>query len=175
MRSGLFFAFAFLCAAVLATIGAVLVARARGRGPGFPACGRCGYDVSATLGTSARCPECGSAFAEFGVVAPRGRRDPVVLGMGIAILVAVGTCVGAPVVSSVFFVQARQARQEAAAARAAAAAAAAAAANAAPQAPGAQPAPEAPPPQEPQAPPPAADEGEAAGRGADAPAASPPS
>ena len=40
--------------------GVILIIMSRRRSKGYPACGKCGYDVSGTLGTTtARCPECG--------------------------------------------------------------------------------------------------------------------
>jgi hypothetical protein len=48
--------------------------RRRG-GLGFPACGNCQYDVTATLGTSLTCPECGNDLRASGVQAPDGKRS----------------------------------------------------------------------------------------------------
>ncbi len=53
-----------------------LAVRARWKRRGYPSCGRCGYDVSRTVGVVARCPECGSAFTEVGIVPPHRRRKP---------------------------------------------------------------------------------------------------
>lgn len=75
--------------------GIVLIMMSKRKGKGYPACGRCGYDVSATLGTtSARCPECGGEFAVVGVLPPvtPTRRWP--LTVGVLLVVFPITCVG---------------------------------------------------------------------------------
>ena len=54
--------FAFNAIAVIA-----LVRWLRASRRGHPACGQCGYDVTGSIGTAVRCPECGAAFAEVGL------------------------------------------------------------------------------------------------------------
>jgi hypothetical protein len=39
--------------------------------PRYPSCGRCGYDLSGSLGRTTLCPECGSPFA-LGGIRPAG-------------------------------------------------------------------------------------------------------
>lgn len=89
--------------AVLTAGGVMLVVRSRRRGSvhEYPACGKCGYDVTATVGGTGRCPECGSALIEVGVLAPRGKagRDRLMLWMGIGMLVLVAGCVGTTIVN----------------------------------------------------------------------------
>ncbi len=58
------------------------------RGPSVcPSCGRCGYDLSASIGSVARCPECGSAFAEVGIHRPGPRQRPILLAAGAALMI----------------------------------------------------------------------------------------
>lgn len=54
-------------------VGTWLVVRGFRGGSAFPSCGRCGYDVTGTIGSATRYPECGSPFAEVGIDRPRGR------------------------------------------------------------------------------------------------------
>ncbi len=70
-------AFLLLLIPLLGVVGGVALAvRARWKRRGYPACGGCGYDVSRTVGVVARCPECGAAFTEVGIVPPRRRSKP---------------------------------------------------------------------------------------------------
>ncbi len=83
--------------ALLTLGGVTLIVRSRRGGKEYPACGRCGYDVTATVGGTGRCPECGFALIEVGVLPPRGkaaRRDPLMLFTGIAMLLVVTGCAG---------------------------------------------------------------------------------
>jgi hypothetical protein len=60
--------YSLVVAVVIAiALGAVLALTSRPRGPGYAACGRCRYDVGATLGQSATCPECGTPLFVAGV------------------------------------------------------------------------------------------------------------
>ena len=70
--------FLVLAAPVLA--GVLLLRRSRALRVAEACCGGCRYPVSATSGTTPRCPECGALFSEVGVLAPRtrGRVVPVV-------------------------------------------------------------------------------------------------
>ena len=63
-------AFLVLLAAVIVAVA--MAVRLRSKSPNHPACGRCGYDVTATVGHSDRCPECGALFIEVGIVPPAG-------------------------------------------------------------------------------------------------------
>ena len=70
-------AFLLLLIPLLGVVGGVALAvRARWKRREYPSCGRCGYDVSRTVGVVARCPECGAAFTEVGIVPPRRRSKP---------------------------------------------------------------------------------------------------
>lgn len=110
--------------------GIILIIASRGRGLGYPACGVCKYDLSATIGAASRCPECGAEFAQVGILPPRGRRKPLLLWAGILLLMAPSSCVG---IGLLRFSQQRmsQARQATIAAQQAAAGAQAASASAA--------------------------------------------
>lgn len=108
----------FLLLLALPVIGGiVLIALSRKRGKGHPACGKCGYDVTGTLGTTnARCPECGSDFGVVGILPPdtRTRRGP--LTIGILLIAFPATCIGASVLMTrASYVRASQAAQAAAA------------------------------------------------------------
>ncbi len=74
---------------IFLAIGVLLLLRSRPRGPGHPACGKCGYDVGGSVGTVTRCPECGSPFMEVGILPPRGKRNSIMLASGIVIIVFV--------------------------------------------------------------------------------------
>jgi transposase-like protein len=134
------FLVALLIMTALLSAGIVLIVQARRRGVSHPACGECGYDVTATVGTTDRCPECGKPFLEVGITPPGRRTRPVMLSAGIVMVVLAVGCFGSGVVAQISYVQAQRARsqamaamarQQAAIARAAEAQAAQAAAEAA--------------------------------------------
>ena len=75
-------------------IGVLLIVKSKGRGPSYPACGGCGYDVSGTVGNAARCPECGKDFVVVGIVPPVGKRNRGMLLTGVAVLLIPLMCVG---------------------------------------------------------------------------------
>ncbi len=111
-------------------VGIWLVLRGLRRGPAFPSCGKCGYDVSGSIGSVIRCPECGSAFAEVGILKPGGRRRPHLIVVAVVLVIlAVGSVGMAGSLLGV--VQAKRARAQAIAAQQAAAEAATAADEAA--------------------------------------------
>ena len=80
--------------------GVALMLNSRRRGLKFPSCGGCGYDVTGTVGTSTRCPECGQEFIAVGIVPPGGRRNPVTFWAGLALVVIPITCIGTGLVLS---------------------------------------------------------------------------
>ena len=82
----------FIVAQIVA--GVWLFVRGLRGGSGFPSCGKCGYDLSASLGSVARCPECGSAFAEVGINKPGPRKRPILLVAGGALVVIATGCLG---------------------------------------------------------------------------------
>ncbi len=86
---------------VPAGVGVMLIWGSRRRGAPYPTCGKCAYDLSGTIGAATRCPECGSEFAEVGIVPPRGRRKPTLLWSGVG-LVAVALTFGTMIMMSVF-------------------------------------------------------------------------
>jgi hypothetical protein len=66
--------------------GAVVMILGLRRGPSGARCGRCRYDVSASVGGGRdRCPECGALFVEAGITPPR-RRRPALVAIGAAML-----------------------------------------------------------------------------------------
>lgn len=100
MRSSVFGIVGILALLLMAAMfagGVVLIIFSRRRGAGHPACGQCGYDLTATLKTeSARCPECGMDLAEAGVIPAGGpkKRSTPMLVMGILLLLVCVTCIG---------------------------------------------------------------------------------
>lgn len=66
--------------------GIALILTARTRGKGHPACGRCGYDVTGSIGTVNRCPECGGTFTEVGVLPAGARRSRPMFWGGVMLL-----------------------------------------------------------------------------------------
>lgn len=85
---GLVFVLALLTAAVL------LIVFSRGKGNSYPACGKCGYDVSGSVGSVTRCPECGLDFTEAGIIPPGSKRNPFMFVGGIVLLVLTLGCFG---------------------------------------------------------------------------------
>jgi len=108
---------AFVIAPAVAGIWLIVVSRKRGLG--FPGCGRCKYDLSGTLGTAARCPECGADIKEVGVHAALTQRRTGALVAGIGLLCVPLLCIGAGIISAYATrSQLTQARQVAMAAQA---------------------------------------------------------
>ncbi len=114
---------------IMVVAGVLLIVFSRARGTAYPSCGRCGYDVSGSIGSVTRCPECGRDFTEVGILPPRRKRNPFMIGAGVVLIVLPLGCFG----STLLFtrgaaVQATAARRAATAQPAAAAQQAAAAA-----------------------------------------------
>ncbi len=120
----------FLLGVGLLVGGILLVVKAKSPSHAFPACGRCSYDLTASIGKVDRCPECGSAFAEVGILPPAGRRSAVKTVVGVVLLLA-GLIPFLLIVSGLFMglAASRAAGQRIAAQQAAAQAAQAAAAT----------------------------------------------
>ena len=100
-------------------LGALLIILARRGGKGYPACGKCGYDVGGSVGTVTRCPECGSPFTEAGILPPRGKRNPIMLTSGIVLVVLVLGCVGTALTTALYSTRKAEQQRAAAAAQAA--------------------------------------------------------
>ena len=75
-------------------VGIWLVLRELRGGAAFPACGKCGYDVTGSIGSAIRCPECGCAFAEVGIHKPSGRHRPALIVVSVVLIVASVGCLG---------------------------------------------------------------------------------
>ena len=75
-------------------VGIWLIVRGFRGGPAFPSCGKCGYDVTGTIGSATRCPECGTQFAEAGIIKPRGKQRPLMTIGGLVLIVAAVGCLG---------------------------------------------------------------------------------
>ncbi len=103
-------------------LGIWLVVRGLRGGPAFPSCGKCGYDVTGTIGSATRCPECGSPFAEVGIVRPGGKQRPLMAVGGLILIVLAVGCLGTSL-SGLMALKARQAQSRAISAQAAAQAA----------------------------------------------------
>jgi len=65
----------------------LIVASRRGRGRSYPACGACNYDLSGSVGSVPRCPECGADFKTVGITPPSGRRSTPMLISGIVLMI----------------------------------------------------------------------------------------
>ena len=102
--------------------GVALIIMSRRKGGPFPACGQCGYNISASIGTTTRCPECGGEFGEVGVRPTKARTHPAMLWIGLALVILPTTCIGLGVLR-VFLAQRQGESQRAAAITAQAAAA----------------------------------------------------
>lgn len=104
---------------LLLLAGAILLILSRRGRLAHPACGACGYDVTATVGSQDRCPECGERLVDAGVHPPgRPPRRTTMLAIGVVCLVLGGSC-GVLTVGPMLFAATRS---QAAAARARAAA-----------------------------------------------------
>ena len=110
----------FLIMVVPLAGGVLLIVFSRRRGPDHPACGKCGYNVHASIGSVTRCPECGADFGQAGITPPRGKckRNPVMIAAGLVLIVLAVGCFG----SSLLFQRARIAQARNAAAQKTAAA-----------------------------------------------------
>jgi len=90
----------FLLLAMLLTLivpligGIALIIKSRSKGLGFPSCGACQYDLTGTIGTAARCPECGAEFIKVGIVPPTSQRSRSLFWVGVSLLAVPLTCVG---------------------------------------------------------------------------------
>ena len=73
--------------------GVLLIVFSRTRGTDYPSCGRCGYDVSGSVGSVTRCPECGCDFTEVGILPPRRKRNPFMIAGGVVLIVLAVGCV----------------------------------------------------------------------------------
>ncbi len=90
------------------------------RGKPYPSCGKCGYNVTASVGAE-RCPECGLDFTVAGIVPAGGGRKPLLFWAATLLIVSSIGFLGMGL-SSYMYQRATQARQRAVAARQAAAA-----------------------------------------------------
>ncbi len=90
--------------------GVLLIVFSRRRGPDHPACGKCGYNVRASIGSGTRCPECGADFGQAGITPPRGKRKPFMIAAGLVLIVLAVGCFG----SSLAFQRATIAQSQAA-------------------------------------------------------------
>lgn len=78
--------------------GITLLLLARRGGLGYPACGQCGYDVSGSVGSVTRCPECGAAFTEAGIMPPTRRDRPFMRTAGLLLIILSIGCFGSMLV-----------------------------------------------------------------------------
>ncbi len=92
----------FIPMLIMVALGVLLIVFSRARGTAYPSCGRCGYDVSGSIGSVTRCPECGSDFTEVGILPPRRKRNPFMIGAGVVLIVLPLGCFG----SSLLFARA---------------------------------------------------------------------
>jgi hypothetical protein len=92
--------------------GVLLIVFSRRRGPDHPACGKCGYNVQASIDSGTRCPECGADFGQAGITPPRGKRkrNPFMIGVGLVLIVLAVGCFS----SSLLFQRATIAQSQAA-------------------------------------------------------------
>lgn len=100
-------------------VGIIMIVVARRHRRAYPSCGACRYDLSGSIGTAIRCPECGAAFADVGVLPPSRMTDRRPLFVtGIILVVFPLLCGGSGViVSYISYVDAQQARARAATAQ----------------------------------------------------------
>ncbi|MHC4947650.1 MAG: hypothetical protein ACYTG1_05245 [Planctomycetota bacterium] len=95
MSIALVVALVMLLALLSALVGGVLLlARSRTGGLGFPACGGCQYDLTGSIGSVTRCPECGGDIAVVGIIPPGGRRNPTRVAVGVMLVLLSLMCLG---------------------------------------------------------------------------------
>ncbi len=105
----------FLIMVVPLAGGVLLIVFSRRRGPDHPACGKCGYNVHASIGSVTRCPECGADFGQAGITPPRGKRKPFMIAAGLVLIVLAVGCFGSsPAFQRATIAQSRAARNAAA-------------------------------------------------------------
>ncbi len=75
-------------------IGIVLIFASRRGRLNYPACGKCQYNLSGSVGTTDRCPECGALFTQAGILPPDRTRRPALMWVGVAFIAVPLTCVG---------------------------------------------------------------------------------
>ncbi len=97
--------------------GVLLIVFSGRRGPGHPACGKCGYNVHGSIGSVTRCPECGADFGEAGITPPRGKRNPFMIAGGVVLIVSSLGCLGSTLLLPLAARTQRSAAQKAAAAQ----------------------------------------------------------
>ena len=87
--------------------GVLLIVFSKGKAKSYPACGKCGYDVSGSVGAVSRCPECGLDFTVAGINPAGDKRNPLMLTSGIILLVLSLGCF-----SSLFLANSSRVRQQ---------------------------------------------------------------
>jgi hypothetical protein len=94
--ASMFLILVFLTMLIMLIAGMYLIIASRRSGGGrtYPACGACGYDLSGSVGSVPRCPECGADFKVVGITPPSGRRSKPMLITGILLLILPLTCAG---------------------------------------------------------------------------------
>ena len=110
----------FLIMVVVPLVGGVLlIVFSRRRGPDHPACGKCGYNVHASIGSVTRCPECGADFGQAGITPPQGnrKRNPFMIAAGVVLIVSSLGCLGPALLLPLAARAQRSAAQKAAAAQ----------------------------------------------------------
>lgn len=81
---------------IMLLAGAALIAMWRfSKSRSYPACGSCGYDLSASVGAVTRCPECGAEFKDVGIRPPGESRNKAMLITGLVLVLIPLTCFGA--------------------------------------------------------------------------------
>ena len=99
--AGMFLFLIFLPMIIMLIVGVWLIfASRRGGGKRYPSCGACGYDLSGSVGSVPRCPECGADFKIVGITPPGGSRSRGMLAAGIVLIILPLTCAGGIVVLS---------------------------------------------------------------------------
>ncbi len=99
--------------------GVLLIVFSGRRGPGHPACGKCGYIVHGSIGSVTRCPECGADFGQAGITPPVGnrKRNPFMIAAGVVLIVSSLGCLGPALLLPLAARAQRSAAQKAAAAQ----------------------------------------------------------
>ncbi len=128
MRASVAILVFFIPMLIMVALGVLLIVFSRARGTAYPSCGRCGYDVSGSIGSVTRCPECGRDFTEVRILPPGRKRNPFMIGAGVVLIVVPLGCFGSSLLLARATTAQATAVQKAAAAPSAAAAQQAAAA-----------------------------------------------
>ena len=81
-------------ACLMLAFGFILTLRSKKHGLGYPACGGCSYDLTGSMGSATRCPECGASLADVGVLPAQTSRSKGMFLVGVLLMILPVSCAG---------------------------------------------------------------------------------